>query len=274
MGPQVRGFGFLHDGVADTLHRFHGARAFLREEGNITALDAFRPSAERIPACVERFRNAPIEAFQSAPEPLRPFLQLCVTPGPLPESCFVTPDDEACRGVLRALEDQLDVPGLASNFARGILPACFQLGSMLEGGAAEGDCYPSGLRERAQLESFVLAFDTNLKPMVGQQLTLSVADYADARLRPLLAAAARGDCDLVLQERSESFLVLEAHPSNADQSVVEARSGRTGALAALSLAALSQRSDPPRAGTSTWTCHPPAADQAEARRAAFTRYRR
>ncbi|MEY2931121.1 MAG: hypothetical protein RL033_1870 [Pseudomonadota bacterium] len=268
-GPQVRGFGFFHDGVADTLHRFHGANAFLRDEGNPTALDAFRPSAERIPACVERFRGAPSEAFESAPEPLRPFLQLCVTSGPLPESCFVTPDAEACRSVLRAVEEQLDVPGLANDFARGILPACFQLGSMLEGGAPDGDCYPSGLRERAQLESFMLAFDTNLKPMVGQQLTLSVADYADARLRALLAAAARGDCDLVLQERSQSFLVLQPQPSNAGQSVVEDRSGRTGALAALS-----QRSDPQRAGTSTWTCHPPAADQAEARRAAFTRYRR
>jgi hypothetical protein len=63
--------------------------------------------------------------------------------------------------------------------------------------------------------------------------------------------------------------VLEPNPVDAGQSLVEDGRGRTRTLAALS-----RSSDAQRAGTSTWTCHPPTADQAEARRAAFPRYRR
>src|SRR6185503_3361704 len=138
---------------------------------------------------VQRFRRAPGAALESAPEQLRPLLGLCVESGPLPESCFQDAGAEDCRSVLDATEQALALPGLADGFAPGVLPLCFQLGSMLEDGSAQGDCYPSGLVERAQLESFMLAFDTNLKPMVGQQLTLADGSYDDPRLVPLLAAA-------------------------------------------------------------------------------------
>lgn len=52
---------------------------------------------------------------------------------------------------------------------------------------------------RRQLEAFMLAFDSNLAPIVGQQVTLSADSTADVSTRvDLLEARARaGDCDLV-----------------------------------------------------------------------------
>jgi hypothetical protein len=53
--------------------------------------------------------------------------------------------------------------------------------------------------ERRLVESFLLAFDTNHAPMVGQQITLGRLSglSAHARLNGILARAEAGDCDLV-----------------------------------------------------------------------------
>jgi hypothetical protein len=184
-----------------------------------------------------------------------------VESGPLPESCFEDPGADDCRSGLAAAEQAFGLPGLSDGFAQGVLPLCFQLGSMLEGGSAQGDCYPSGLVERAQLESFVLAFDTNLKPMVGQQLTLTDSSYDDPRLVPLLVAAGRGDCDLSLQQRAEGFLLTRPSPHDPGSSLLLDASGRTLPLWQIA----------GHPGALTWTCHPPAPERAEARRAAFWR---
>jgi hypothetical protein len=56
--------------------------------------------------------------------------------------------------------------------------------------------------ERNNLWRFILAFDTNLAPVVGQQVTLSstVSDAtAQARVTLLETQAAAGDCDLVVK---------------------------------------------------------------------------
>jgi hypothetical protein len=52
---------------------------------------------------------------------------------------------------------------------------------------------------RRQLEAFMLAFDSNLAPIVGQQATLTAESGADvaARVDLLEARAVAGDCDLV-----------------------------------------------------------------------------
>ena len=101
MGPQVRGFGFLHDGSIDTLFRFHGAKVF-----------------DQTP----------------------------INPGGIPS------------------------------------------------GAA-------GATIRNQLTAFVLAFDSNLAPIVGQQITLTStnAGVAGPRINLLEARAAAGECDLVVK---------------------------------------------------------------------------
>jgi DNA-binding beta-propeller fold protein YncE len=77
------------------------------------------------------------------------------------------------------------------------------------------DGFPSGTAqgelERAQVEQFLLAFDSNLKPIVGQQVTLAVGsdDDADARVALLMARADAGDCDLAVRgTSSRGFLYL------------------------------------------------------------------
>jgi hypothetical protein len=132
---------------------------------------------------------------------------------------------------------------------------------MAEGGSPDGVCYPAGLRERAQLESFMLAFDTNLKPMVGQQLKLTRDHPEDARLPALLAAAAAGDCDLALRQRGRGYLLIQPNAAHPEQSALLDRRGHE-----LPLRELTARGVPV-----TLTCHPPAPDLAEARRAAFGR---
>jgi len=58
---------------------------------------------------------------------------------------------------------------------------------------------PAGDLIRRNIEAFLLAFDSNMKPIVGQQVTLSAANAAAAapRIALLIARADAGDCDLV-----------------------------------------------------------------------------
>ena len=59
----------------------------------------------------------------------------------------------------------------------------------------------AGDEKRRQVEQYVLAFDSDLAPVVGQQVTLGDASLADpdvaVRLTLLLSRADAGDCDLV-----------------------------------------------------------------------------
>jgi hypothetical protein len=263
-GPQVRGFGFFHDGVADTLHRFHGATAFVRSSDNPDALDAFEPRAEQRAACVARFRQAPSALFAAASEQIRRFLPLCTAQGPLPDLCFTDAGAPECQAALAAAGAELGLDVLPEIFAENIEPICFQLGSMAEGGSPDGVCYPAGLRERAQMESFMLAFDTNLKPMVGQQLTLTREHPDDARLPALLAAAAAGDCDVALSQRGRGYLLIQPNTAQPGRSGLQDRAGQQLLLHELTA----------RGGPVTLTCHPSAANRAEARRAAFGRAQR
>ncbi|HTV23340.1 MAG TPA: hypothetical protein VMG12_31845 [Polyangiaceae bacterium] len=60
------------------------------------------------------------------------------------------------------------------------------------------------IRLRRQVEAFLLAFDSNLAPVVGQQLTLRGGDPGAAltRLDLLEARAAVGECDLIVKGRA------------------------------------------------------------------------
>src|SRR5437899_10946396 len=55
--------------------------------------------------------------------------------------------------------------------------------------------------ERSQLEQFVLAFDSNLAPIVGQQITLTSTNAATAggRIDLLIARAVAGECEVVVK---------------------------------------------------------------------------
>ncbi len=52
-----------------------------------------------------------------------------------------------------------------------------------------------------QLEQFLLAFDTNLAPIVGEQVTLTASNAAVAspRIDLLIARADLGECDLTVK---------------------------------------------------------------------------
>jgi YVTN family beta-propeller protein len=61
-----------------------------------------------------------------------------------------------------------------------------------------------GLQLRHAIAAYVLAFDTNMRPIVGQQITLTATNGASAgpRIDLLEARAAAGDCDLVVRGRT------------------------------------------------------------------------
>lgn len=62
---------------------------------------------------------------------------------------------------------------------------------------------PTGFAVRRAIASFVLAYDSNFRPILGQQVTLesTSGDDAKARIALLEARAAAGDCDLVVKGR-------------------------------------------------------------------------
>jgi DNA-binding beta-propeller fold protein YncE len=114
MGDQVRGFGFTHDGAADTIFRFHNIVGFLpRAPGTVTPLD----------------------------------------------------------------------PGNGDN-----LPIS-----------------PEGMAIRRQLEQYMLVFDSNFFPVMGQQVTLTEDNGAAmaARIELLKTSAELGRCDLVAHRSND-----------------------------------------------------------------------
>lgn len=269
LGAQVRGFGFFHDGSVDTLHRFHGAAVFAGrpvgllgsgDPGNPGGLEVALPSESTRAACIASFRGAPPDALTALPEELRAIASLCLAGGPLPEVCFSDPSDAACQEALAAVAEVLGDPGFPERFPSELLPFCFQLGSLLEGGERGGVCFPEGLVQREQMESFMLAFDSNLKPMVGQQLTVDRSSDPNS-VRPLFAAAKRGDCDLAVRQGDAGYLITAPDAVHPERSQVLDGFGRSFALSALTRVP----------GPVTLTCYPPQPGKAEARRSALDR---
>ena len=61
-------------------------------------------------------------------------------------------------------------------------------------------------QNRRNVEQFLLAFDSNLKPVVGQQVTVtSTPSVAATRADLLMARAAAGDCDVVIKGNLAGF---------------------------------------------------------------------
>jgi hypothetical protein len=267
-GPQVRGTGFLHDGSIDTTHRFFGATVFVArpasgdgiDPGNAGAFEAVFPTEATRASCVTAFRNAPLVNLPPLQPELLQALSFCSASSALPDSCFLQPEAADCQLALALYAQQLDDPNFPDVFLQQILPACFQLGSMLEGGGEEGICAPRGLKERSNMEAFVMAFDTNLKPMVGQQVTLtensSPAD--EEMLEVLLTGAARGDCDLVAFQCNTGYVVTQPNPANPKQSSMIRTKGKAVRLG---------KHWAPGQAPLTLTCYPPQPGRAEAFRA-------
>jgi DNA-binding beta-propeller fold protein YncE len=106
---------------------------------------------------------------------------------------------------------------------------------------------------RRQLESFILAFDSNLAPIVGQQITLTATspDFVHQRITLLESRAGLGECDLVVKGRVGGIAAGFLYDPR-DQRFVRSQSGdprRTDAeLRALATEPL---------GELTFSCVPP-----------------
>ncbi len=63
---------------------------------------------------------------------------------------------------------------------------------------------------RRQVESYVLAFDSNIKPVVGQQETLGavVSEEANERVSLFMSQAEQGACDLIVKSARHGFLYV------------------------------------------------------------------
>jgi hypothetical protein len=61
--------------------------------------------------------------------------------------------------------------------------------------------FPGGDAQRRQVEQFMFAFDSNLAPIVGQQITIdnSNASVVNPRIDLMLARAVAGECDVVVK---------------------------------------------------------------------------
>ncbi len=117
------------------------------------------------------------------------------------------------------------------------------------GGFPDGE---AGAAMRRQVEAFMMAFPSNLAPIVGQQVTVDSANQqvTSDRLALLMARAEDGECDLVAKGRQGLFEAGFLYQGNGlfetDQAGQDAME-----LAALLEAAASA------AGEVTFTCAPP-----------------
>ena len=106
---------------------------------------------------------------------------------------------------------------------------------------------PEGIVERRNLSKFMLAFDSNLKPIVGQQVTFTGDNQSSAlpRLQLMMARADAGDCQLVAKRGARGYLYVGAGKFRTDRS-------QEGLLPEAALRALSRH----RGGETTFTCVP------------------
>ncbi len=114
---------------------------------------------------------------------------------------------------------------------------------------------PEGAQAKRNMEQFMLAFDSNLAPIVGQQVTLTAATWAvaAARIGLLTARADAGECDLVAKGRiaqhDVGFLYLGGGRFTTDRSALPELSGhQLFWIAVASGAALTYTCAPPGSG--------------------------
>ncbi|MEC4090391.1 hypothetical protein [Pseudoalteromonas rubra] len=300
-GASIRGYGYSHDGSADTLHRFAGLLDFLRRpagtlggddvRGNPDAFDAFVPLNPQ--QCLTQVAHQANDFFAKLGADKSTLLPLALAASSgdktaakqVVETVLSSPaihSDQRwqtiARGALHALQQQKPVTSaLGAPIVEAVtaslvcpnppsaemMPLCFQLGSTLEYGEKDGVCYPSGLLEREAGEAFMMAFDTNLKPMVGRQLTLTSAPSETllADFKAMTAAAAEGHCDLAGNNGFGGYVMTVAAAEAPLESIVETDVGT-----ALTVSQLLANRVP-----ATFVCYPPKPNQDEARRSVLDR---
>jgi DNA-binding beta-propeller fold protein YncE len=122
----------------------------------------------------------------------------------MPQETFINPDGDGAH-----TGDQIRGFGYTHS---GAFPSPFLFISEL-GFVFDDEIFPNpggftrdeaGIRERRQVESFLFAYDSNLAPVVGQQVTLRPDNSAEAgpRIALLIARAGQGECELIVRGRT------------------------------------------------------------------------
>jgi hypothetical protein len=114
---------------------------------------------------------------------------------------------------------------------------------------------PEGAEAKRNMEQFMLAFDSNLAPIVGQQVTLTARNEAVAlpRIQLLMARADVGECDLVakgsVNSRQAGFLYLRNGQFKSDrQAIPQIPEGTLRTLVAATDGVLTYTCTPPGSG--------------------------
>ena len=70
------------------------------------------------------------------------------------------------------------------------------------------DISPEGMEIRRNLEQYLLVFDSNLFPIVGQQITLTAdnSNEVSSRIDLMVARASAGECDLIATRKVNGYL--------------------------------------------------------------------
>jgi hypothetical protein len=110
----------------------------------------------------------------------------------------------------------------------------------------------AGIQLRRQIEQFVLAYDSNLAPIVGQQVTLTWwnASVAGSRIDLLLARAVAGECDVVVHGSAGTGWLYQPQAGTFEPNRSHAK-----AVTDAKLRALAEDED----GALTYTAVPPGA---------------
>jgi YVTN family beta-propeller protein len=91
----------------------------------------------------------------------------------------------------------------------GFLPRPAQAVTPLDpGNPANLDISPEGMEIRRNLEQYLLVFDTNLFPIVGQQITLTAnnGETVGSRINLMIQRADLGECDLIASHNGRGYL--------------------------------------------------------------------
>jgi len=109
-----------------------------------------------------------------------------------------------------------------------------------------------GVIKRQQVEQFLLAFDSNLAPIVGQQVTLAkgVKKGSRDRIKLLMARADQGECDLIAKNRKGGYLYIGKRMFQSNRADV----------LPISIKSLRKRASKENKET-TFTCTPPGSGQ-------------
>jgi hypothetical protein len=111
----------------------------------------------------------------------------------------------------------------------GTIPTLFRFSSMFDASPFNPmgiPHTPAGETAKRDMEAFMLAFDSNLAPIVGQQVTLTATNEAIVlpRIQLLMARADAGECDLVakgsINKKRAGFLYMGNGNFKGDQQAV------------------------------------------------------